>query len=57
VFVKDPGIIGQGLHRHTSNTNHVGSLEDAQRGIAHKRSAQTLPMATQRRKDATSNFK
>jgi len=46
VFVKDPGIIGQGLHRHTSNADHVGSLEDAQRCIAHKRSAQTLPMET-----------
>ena len=31
VFVKDPGIIGQGLHRHASNADHVGSLEDAQR--------------------------
>jgi len=46
VFVKDPGIIGQGLHRHTSNADHVGSLEDAQRCTAHKRSAQTLPMET-----------
>ena len=46
MFVKDLGIIGQGLNSQTANANYVGSLEDAQRSITDQCSAQTLPMQT-----------